>query len=208
MNWWTVPRMWEGQTVAIMASGGSMSADVAETVRQSGVPSIAINDTYKLASWANLLYAADVGWWGANPAALALPATKVCCIGDGKQAPPAGVNCLRMTGTAGLETDPSAVRTGCNSGYQAVQVAFHAGAARILLCGYNYGGPNWHGKHKAPLRNTSDGAYVTWRRLFEQLVREVEQRGTVIVNCTSNSSLYLPHVPLEEALASVVRDPA
>ena len=41
---WTVPRLWPGATVAVLASGPSMSAAVAEEVRRSGVPTIVVNN--------------------------------------------------------------------------------------------------------------------------------------------------------------------
>ena len=33
VGYWTIPRMWEGRTVAVMASGPSMSQEVADKVR-------------------------------------------------------------------------------------------------------------------------------------------------------------------------------
>ena len=73
---WTVPPLWQGETCAVLASGPSMSREVAELVR-GRVRVIAVNnqgiDTEvngklepALAPWADVLYAADAKWWQAT----------------------------------------------------------------------------------------------------------------------------------------------
>ena len=54
--------MWRGQTVAILASGPSMSQAVADRVGEAKVCVVAVNTTVKLAPWADMLYAADDFW--------------------------------------------------------------------------------------------------------------------------------------------------
>lgn len=49
VTYWTVPQMWAGRTVAVMASGPSMSKDVADKVRAARLPVIVVNNTYRLA---------------------------------------------------------------------------------------------------------------------------------------------------------------
>jgi hypothetical protein len=44
---------------------------------------------------------------------------------------------LENTGDRGLELAPTGIRTGKNSGYQAINLAVHLGATRILLLGYD-----------------------------------------------------------------------
>ena len=183
---WTVPRMWEGQTAAVLASGPSMSQEVCDQVRAAGIPTIAINETWRLAPWATMLYAADPEWWlhPSNCALQLFGGLKVSCM------PVRGVRQLRNTGTEGFDPDPGAVRTGGNSGYQAIHVAAHAGAARVLLCGFDMqGADHWHGKHPAPLRETAPELYVRWLKRFDTLAPVLADRGVDVVNCTPHSAL-------------------
>lgn len=181
---WRVPAMWTGRTVAVLASGPSMTPHVAAAVRS--VPTIVINDTFRLAPWAALLYAADEAWWHANPDALAFAGLKVSV------ASVPGVEQLRNSGTQGFDDDPGCLRTGSNSGYQAVHLAAHAGAARILLCGFDLSakkGAHWFGTHGSGLVNTAPETYARFIRRFEELQPLLAARGVEVVNCTPGSAL-------------------
>lgn len=199
--YWAIPRLWSGATVAVLASGPSMSQAVADQVRAAGVPAIAVNNTFRLAPWASMLYAADANWWQCNPDALGFDGLRVSAEKV------SGVLLLRHTGAVGFEPDPSAVRTGGNSGYQAVHVAAHAGAKRILLCGFDMhdrGGSHWHGDHPHPLRNTGPALFERWCQRFEEMAGALSDRGIEVLNCTPGSALKaFPQVPLVVALQPV-----
>ena len=197
---WVVPPMWKGMTVVIMASGHGMSKAVADAVEPAFAPCIVINNTYKLAPWADMLYAADHEWWLANPEAMSFEGLKVTIRGT----PHRSIRWLDYTGNEGFEPDPAFVRTGCNSGYQAVHIAAHAGASRILLCGFNLEGGHWHPAHPAPLKQTPLDEYARWIRKFETLVEPLRARNVQVLNCTPHSALKcFPYVELEEALATI-----
>jgi len=187
--------MWEGKTVAIMASGPSMSQAAADDVREAGIPSIAVNNTFELAPWADMLYAADSGWWDVHAqTALKFPGLKVTCH---ECTVYKVVLWLRQSGCEGFDPDPKMIRTGGNSGYQAIHVAIQAGAKRILLLGYDMGGSHWFGKHKPPLRNTDPNTYTVWISRFSGLIGH----GAEIVNCSKDSAITcFPKIPLKEAL--------
>lgn len=176
--------MWEGATVAILASGPSMSAAVVEKVRLSSLPCIAINNTYQLAPFADLLYAADSDWWEVNKGVPEFEGLRVCCQPTVK-----GVLLLKHTGTKGFDENPGCIRTGSNSGYQALHIAVHAGAKRVLLFGFDMQGTHWHGEHKAPLRNTAQDTYEKFRMLFAELAPVLVKKGVSVVNCTPGSAL-------------------
>lgn len=177
--------MWAGKTVAILASGPGMTQAVADQVRAAGLPAIAINSTFRLAPWADVLYAADPEWWGhvGNRDALAFKGLRLSCQ------PMKGVLQLRNSGVTGFDPDPAAVRTGGNSGYQALHVAIHADAARVLLCGYDMQGGHWHGRHPAGLKETSAETYARWVGRFHDLAGVAAERGIDVVNCTPGSAL-------------------
>lgn len=187
---WRVPRCFEGLTVAVLASGPSMSQEVADAVHAADVPAIAINTTFRLAPWASILYAADFEWWQ-HPAyrdAWAFDGLKLT-IHTGAGPVPDGLLWLRNSGRTGFDDDPAAVRTGSNSGYQAVHIAAAAGAARILLCGFDMQGGHWHGDHPAQLKRNTPDAFEKFRAAFATLVDPLRKRGVDVVNVTPGSAL-------------------
>ncbi len=203
---WRVPPLFRGKTVAILASGPSMSLAVAEAVRAARVPSLVTNETFLLAPWADILVANDAAWWTVRAQdALKFRGLKVC-VQTGICPFPAVME-LRNTGLdlhdqAGFDPDPECIRTGGNSGYSAVHIAMQAGASRILLCGLDLGGANWHPAHSEHLRITQPHTYTVWARRFRSLVKPAAERGIEILNVTPNSALdCFPKMALDEALA-------
>lgn len=177
-----------------------MSQSVADSVR--GLRVIAINTTFQLAPWADLLYAADARWWHAyvkpvdGPSWHTFAGIKVCC----EPIPYQEVNQIKHNGDEGFDPDPGCVRIGGgDGGYQAIQIAVHAGCKRILLCGYDMRGGHWHGRHPEPLRNHGEGIYPRWLKYFDGLAKALT--GVEVLNCTPGSALKaFPMVALEEAL--------
>lgn len=156
---------------------------------------VAVNNAFQLAPWADVLYAADASWWYAHAQqALAFEGLKVT-------ADPTltyrEVRKVKQTGTEGYDPTPGNVRTGNNSGYQAVHVAIQAGAKRILLVGFDMKGSHFFGAHKYPLRNPNADSFGRWIRRFPAL----NGHGAEIINCTPDSALRgFPVMPLNEAL--------
>lgn len=202
MNYWTVPPMWEGQTVVVLASGPSMSPTVAATVAH--LPRIAVNSTFRLAPDADVIYAADDLWWQANPDALVCPGIKASIEhtpGKRSVLTPAAVRVLRYTGRSGFDPHPGCLRTHTNSGAQAVQIATHARAARVLLCGFDMRGGHWHAPHPAPLGATDARGFAKFIASFRDLARALP-RSVEVINCTPGSALdCFPKRPLAEVLA-------
>lgn len=193
---WSVPRFWVGQTVVVMASGSSMSLALADQVREARLPAIVVNNTYQLAPWADMLYAADEAWWAHNQDAFQFAGLKVS-VGTVP-----GVLQIKSSGMKGFDPNPRHVRLGGNSSYQAVHIAMHTGVKRILLCGVDMGGQHWHPDHPAPLRETPDWAYERWIKLFGGLATAAKGLGIEVLNCSPVSALKcFEFVRLEAALA-------
>lgn len=189
------PPQWSGPC-AILASGPSMNQSVADQVMTAGIRAIAVNTTFRLTPWADMLYAADERWWRHYKAELEdFRGLRVGCE------PSPGVLHLKNTGPSGFDPDPNCVRTGNNSGYQAIHVAVHTGCFPILLCGFDMKGCHWHGRHPDPLRNHGEGIYARWLVHFDGLSAALAGR-TEVINCTPGSALRtFPMADLEEVLA-------
>lgn len=184
MTPWSIPRCFEGQTVAVLASGPSMSQAVADQLHAAGVPCIAINNTHRLAPWAWALYAADPEWWNhhTNRDARAFAGLKVTCR------PVQGLLILRTVGNTGYTDEADCVHTYSNSGAQALQIAVKTGAAKVLLCGFDMqGSTHWHGLHPEGLRNTTPEQYARWREVMAPLPGLLADKCDV-VNVTPGSA--------------------
>lgn len=88
-----------------------------------------------------------------------------------------------------------------NSAYAATHVAAHAGAAKVLLCGVDMGGTNWHGRHPPQLRTTQPHGYTRMIECWETLAPELASRGVEVINCAPTSALgCFTKRPIEDAL--------
>lgn len=174
---------WQGRTVAVLASGPSMSQTVADKVKEAGLPAIVVNNTFRLAPWADVLYAADAKWWQLTPDAMDFAGVKISCE------PVRGILSLRNAGASGYSDEPDCVHTYGNSGAQAIQIAAKAGAAQILLFGFDFHGSHWHGEHPRPLRNASQEALRARAESMSVLAAELAKRSIRVENCTPGSAL-------------------
>lgn len=207
MEQWSVPRLWAGRTVAVLASGPSLKQSDADQIRAAGVPTIVVNSTFRLAPWADMLYAADKEWWEHkdNRDAHAFAGLKVSVASAGLAGVP-GVLYLRDSGYTGFDPATTCLRTGRNSGYQALHIAMHTGARRILLCGFdmtNRAGSHWHGNHPRGLRDTHEDQFYGWRQNFETLLPALALRQIEVINCSAGMLECFPRNLLEAELAAI-----
>jgi hypothetical protein len=195
----TVPKLWPGCTMTILGGGPSLTP---EDVRYVGerphlTRVIAIKEAYLLAPWADVLYACDHSWWRYYTGAPTFTGLKYTL-----EAPYPGVVQLQNTGKAGLELDPSGLRTGHNSGYQAINLAVHLGATRIVLLGFDCwaapdGRQNWF-TTKRPHLNSP---YPVFLQSFGTIVEPLKAAGVAVINCSRTTLLRaFPQQALEEVL--------
>lgn len=126
---WTIPPLWSGKTVAVLASGPSISHAVADSVRE--LPCIAINSSYLLAPWADMLFEHDLHWWQANPQAEEFDGLRVCA-----QAGDIDAHLVRLPGDLVVMGPVHSVDMR-NSALAAVWLAAEAGASKVLLYGFD-----------------------------------------------------------------------
>jgi len=210
-NLWTVPRIWPGETVVITACGPSLTAEqVADHSEDCRM--IAISDSYKLNPKAHILYSCDARWWQWHKNALDFRGVRIGLawnknINDWnpgwKDHDRSNIFCLAGTGETGLESDPQGLRTGGNSGYQAINLAVHLGAKRIILLGYDMQ-PDPAGRHHFFGDHPGDippPPYDLFIEPFRSLVDPLKELKIDVINCTPSSALdCFPAAKLEEAV--------
>ena len=198
---WSVPRIWEGKTVAVLASGPSLTEPVVDAVCASGCPTIAVNTSYRRAPWADVLYAADVDWWQEYKGAQDFDGFKVSCS-QAKKIPYPDVHVLEVTGASGIDMTPTKIRTGSNGAYQAMHIAIQAGASKVIFVGLDMHGGHWHPEYPSHMKQNDKPTFEKFISRFNQVAPVAEALGVDLVNCTPGSALTCFRFgALEEELA-------
>lgn len=186
-----VPRMFAGETIVCLGTGPSLTQADVDAVR-GRARVIAVNQAFKLAPWADVLYSSDQRWWPEQKGVPSFGGMKVGIVPRKRLKPSPFAHCadvtmLHNTGPLGLELDPAGLRHGKNSGYAAINLAVHLGAARILLLGYNFCriGRAMHFDGKP----ASGASYDTFARNFLTMVEPLRQAGVEVINCTRPTRL-------------------
>ena len=206
---WSVPRISEGRTVAIFASGPSLTAEDCRKCHDAGAYCIAVNDSFRLAPFADMLYACDSKWWIYHrETALKFAGLKVCLddstpyrdvlVLKWQKKVPSGI-------TLGYSDDPEYLATGGNSGYQAVNLAGLMGAKRIILLGFDMqpvkGKTHFFGDHPPQLVTETSTYRDQFIPAFRTIAPELAKRGIEVLNCTEGSALdAFPMAQLNDVL--------
>lgn len=206
---------WRGATVVVIASGPSLTVDQCAHVelwRNTPAPEqrrvITINTSFLRAPWADMLYACDGAWWKAkrtedgrthHAVALEVAGAARLWTQDERAAAEFGLNLIRSQAGQGLSRKPGLINQGMNGAYQAMNIAYLAGARRMVLLGVDCKGGHWHGNHPAPLSNSLP--HQRWKDRFAVLARDLKAEGVAVVNCSPGTALTaFPTGELEDAL--------
>lgn len=112
-----------------------------------------------------------------------------------------GINRIEGKHADGLGRD--AIHYGGNSGYQAINLAYLLGAARIVLLGYDMGKTggksHWHGDHPGDLNQQLP--IHLWLSKFPTLADDLKREGVSVANATRETALdCFDRLSLEQAL--------
>ena len=192
---WRVPPLWAGEAAVVVAGGPSLTRAQVDHCR-GRARVLVINDGYRLAPWADLLYFCDKRWYAwheARPEFRAFEGRRVTL--DNIELPAKSIRNMGWNprqGKCGLYPEPDGVYNGRNGGYQALCLAVHLGAKRILLLGYDMKAAeaarsHWFGDH--PIETKPRVFADTMRPCFDHLVAPLKERGVEVINCTPGSAL-------------------
>jgi hypothetical protein len=187
----------------ICASGPSMlRVDLAMLRRFRSWRVMVINNTWELIPWADVLYAGDGQWWERyGDEAAGFRGEK--WTSDAHAAVRRSLHWIRYRSGTGLCRESSCVHSGGNSGYRGINLAYHFGARRIVLLGFDMHrreGGHWHGEHDGML-SAPESHIAVWRREFDALAFDLKAEGVRVVNATEGTALTcFPQASLVEAL--------
>lgn len=190
------------KTIGVLATGPSLPGLIA------GGPlpfeTIAINNAFDVAPWADHLYAADWLWWHVNNGAPSFAGQRWSV------SPKAGllfddITVLGSVRSGGLSFAEGVINIGipggANSGHQAINLAVLMGAMRIILIGFDLqtvdGEEHYFGQHAAPLNSGSN------LKGFATSIATIaaDAGGIEILNATPGSALEeFPMVDLHDLI--------
>jgi hypothetical protein len=158
---------------------------------------VVVNLAHRLLPSADVLYAADSGFWRVYRDAQKFAGLKLAPADQR-----VGLFCPSVVdvdipkdhrGTRLCKLQRGPVGTiGCgggNSAFQAVNLAVQFGAARILLAGIDYCGAHWHADHPAGLRNPTSNQFKIWRTELDAAAPTLREWGVDVVNLSDSSTL-------------------
>lgn len=193
-----------------MAGGPSLSLQQVRllAMARASIRVVTINDSIYPCWFADVGYACDAKWWRHHGWLADFPGRRLSC-GDTGQA---GIDHLENTGTLGFDAAPGAVRTGGNSGYQALHLCAQLGARQILLIGYDMSGApqdHWFGQHPSPIacRMPTHRDRIS---AFAELAAILRDLGVDVINCSPGSALNFFRAgdlgrELEAAMADTIK---
>lgn len=192
-----VPQLFEWPaTVAVIGTGPSLTQADVDLLqgRVDGV--IAVNDAYKLCPWATALYCGDRKWWMWHRGVPSFQGLKFTI----SKVPYLDVVVLKRGPETGLASARDTLALGRNSGYQAINLAVHLGATRILLLGLDMCDgktPHFFGNHP----DRSRPPFKLCLERFATMPGPLAAAGVTVLNCSRRTALRaFPLVTLEAAL--------
>lgn len=186
-----------------IASGPSLNQDQINIIGRyknvNNLKIIAINDNWKWkyqgAFISDHLYAADEAWWKIWIKTIDNEQFngQKWITRDKHVATRYNLTLIPGENKSGLGTN-GVIHFGGNSGYQAINLAYHLGAKTIGLIGYDMkvGSNNelhWFGNHGNGLRNMPH-KLDEWIIQHDQLKKDLDERGIDVINFTHDSALY------------------
>lgn len=177
---------------------------------------IAVQDAYRRMPWADAMYGCNEDWWDAHNGCPEFMGRKwsshqvdKSCVNDKREvARKYHVQLVRGDHGDEFSTDPTFVRYGSNSLFQAINLALLYGATYIVLVGADMrhvdGRSHFFGDHPRGLHNNDDfGRFI---KHFERAAKKVPH-GVEIVNATPGSALTCwPVMTLDDAIGRYRED--
>lgn len=182
----------EERTCIVLGGGPSAGDFPAEFFAR--FPVVAVNNGWYLYRQADALWAADKAWWAFHWEAVRQGFKGRCFGADAAQCAELGIEHRAVRFDIGLSIHWEALGSGgrpANSGAQAINLAYLAGARRILLVGFDMkpraGKSHWFGEH--PRGVARDSPYKAFIAGMSQMASDLAGERVQVLNCSADSAL-------------------
>ena len=191
----------------IIATGPSLNDVDIEIVRYGFVRRgsvFAVNDAYRVCSFADVLYACDLEWWDHHEEhTRGIPRrwttnNEAAAKYGLRHVPGQHADAARMY----FDASGDGIIYGGNSGFQAVNLAFKLGARDVGLLGFDMGHEPHQPKHffgDHPSEIDRPSPFAGWLKHWRNAVPEIMRAGMRVTNLTRGGALdCFPRADLEE----------
>lgn len=194
---------WSGKDVYIV--GGGPSLKDFDWALLKGKNIIAINKALFALPNAQVIYFSDCKFWDQEKKAIAAHKAKFkitpCMRATAKDD---NLTYIRPTGIRGLEVGEG-IREGRNSGYAALNLAYHLGARKVFLLGYDFATEgeltHWHeGYSDGPSIDVSIDKLNRYMKQFQYISGPLKEAGVQVIN--TNMSSFLGEFPKKDVFNS------
>jgi len=196
---------WSEEVVAIVASGPSVTGEAIGKLKGKCQVAV-VNNSYQLAPWADMLYAADADWWREHKGAKEFGGLKVTCKPD--TAVDNGIFFVNLFGPFDTDQDKilmepkGTIGRGGNSGFQLINIVTQTGCKKQIWMGFDFQGEHWHSRHPRPMKNPSQRTLDKWCRRLDRQASILETIGVSVRLVSEDSALTkFKKVKLEDAFA-------
>lgn len=209
--YWSVPLMWPNSTIFILGGGPSIKDLDLDLIKEIW-PVISCNLAFIDYPWVDVMYFGDckVHTWVSEKGRycnqfVKYQGLKISCCPDTRDDPDIKT-LFRLP--KGITTDKRSIGWNVNSGGSAINLAYHFGARRVILLGFDMkkveGKDNFHDYNYVP--NKHD-VYHKFLYFFKFIKKDADKLGLEIINATVGSSLDLfPIVPYEEVISNLTKE--
>jgi hypothetical protein len=227
MNYWTAPKLWDGDECFIIGGGSSLlrQFDVPEELihqvyYKKADPSvyspyleplhnkkiIAVNMACKLGNWVDVLFFGDQGLWTRFHADLyAFKGLRVSCANKLERR----AHCVKLllrnpAKRTGITFEPNKVSWNQNSGAAAINLAVHFGVKRIVLLGFDMKldektNQHWH-KYYSGHPKTVKHTFNTHLRGFPVIAEDLKGKVEVVNTSMESAINCFPKVNIKDIL--------
>lgn len=205
----TMRDRWHGMTVCIAASGPSLTESDARYAWSHSQRLIVVNKSWLLAPRADVLYAADAGWWRQHsPTRSEFTGERWTSSRAWEGASkPDDFGCNVVITKPGIGVaDNEPIWEGSNGAFQAMGLAVMWGARRIVFIGLDLahsadGRAHWHEDYVG-LANSPGVALAAFRDAFNKAAPILAARGVTVINASRQTAIdCFPRAELQSALS-------
>lgn len=196
---WTPSKVWEGDTAYILGGGPSMKTEDLSLIHNKHV--IGVNNSYLLGDWVDIGWFGDKKWLTWHKQSWRWwPGIHASCNHHHEVITnETWIKFMARGKPSGIDTKPGYASWNRCSGSSAINVAYHLGATRIILIGFDMrdvnNKKNWHKDHK----DNGKAPYKKFLSCYGDISKDAERLGIEIINATKDSAIkVLPYAPLEK----------
>jgi len=190
-------------TWCVVASGPSLTKEDCELLKDTGWKIIAVNNSWELVPFADVLFACDTSWWNVHIQKVQSEFKGELWTSSRRAREIHPVKFIASEDNPGLNTT-GRINLGGNSGYQSINLAYVFGAKRILMLGFDCkpdatGKAHWFGQHGKGLSQKQN--FSKWKERYPKLAKDLDKHNIETYNLTRDTALScFKQMSLEEAI--------